>query len=192
MKLLSLVYKKPTVDKKDGRVTNKNAIQDPLPFEMREELIYQPVLQKWIDNILKKGGKDPFKIFDLNSWLVDGKKDGIPSDGPGTYFISKIQDKATKDENGIYQYGFECILESKRKVSKREEKKMWGKKGPRLIKVMDLWKFTDADLKILTERQKDGKDPVLRATAEALINKTKKENLYGDLSHHDYHNVIFL
>jgi putative intracellular protease/amidase len=190
----SLVYKKPVIE--GDAVTNQNVIQQSLPYDQREDLIYQPILQRWVDKMLKEGAKevdgdkkDPYKIFNLHDWLVNEDADRIPSDGPGTYFISKIEGEVSEDEGGMRPYGFKCVLESKRKLTKRQRSKEWDKRGPRLVRVLDLWKLTDKDMKMLTENQKNGKDPIPRSMATTIINKTKKESMHGDISYHDYHDV---
>ncbi len=190
----SLVYKKPTINKDNKSITNKNVVQRSLPYEKREDLIYQPLLQKWIDKMLLEGlkevegkRKDPFKIFGLNDWLVNPDADGIPSDGPGTYFISKIKNEVEAGPSG--EYGFTCSLESKRKLTERQQSKGWDKRGPRLARVLNLWKLTDNDIKMLTERQREGKDPIPRSMAESIIDKTDKKSLHGNLLNHDYHDV---
>jgi bifunctional non-homologous end joining protein LigD len=57
--------------------------------------------------------EDGFNHFGLDEMLTNKKMDGLPSDGPGTFFIAKVEDdvlppKTSKDQEGVF--GFGCNL----------------------------------------------------------------------------------
>lgn len=176
----------------NGVVQDKNTVDRVLSYTDKREQIYIPILQKWTDNMMKI--PNFMERFDLSSWLVnigeqqeDGSysEDGIPSDGPGTYFISQIKNSTEEDSNF---YGFDLKLESKRRKDEKY-KKHFDKKGPRLLRVLDVRKVTEKDIKALTTAQKLGRDAVPKPIAESIIKKTK-DNLLPEIKNHGFHDVV--
>ncbi|MFA5048467.1 MAG: DNA polymerase ligase N-terminal domain-containing protein [Patescibacteria group bacterium] len=175
----------------NGIVQNKNTIERVLSYTDKREQIYLPILQKWIDNMMQVS--DFMERFDLSGWLVNTGKlqedgsyseDGIPSDGPGTYFIAQVKNATTEDSNF---YGFECQLESKRKKDDKY-KKHFDKRGPRLLRVLDVRRVKEQDIKHLTSQQKSGKDAVPKTIAENILKKTK-DNLLPEIKNHGFHEI---
>lgn len=176
----------------DGIVQNKNTVERVLSYTDKREQIYIPILQKWIDNMMKI--PNFMERFDLSNWLVnigelqeDGSytEDGIPSDGPGTYFISQIKNSTSEDSN---LYGFNLLLESKRKKDEKY-KKNFDKKGPRLLRVLDVRKIDEKDIRHLTVEQKSGRSAVPKLIAENIIKRTK-DSLLPEIKNHSFHNVL--
>lgn len=132
------------------------------------------------------------KRFDLSEWLVntgtpqeDGtfSEDGIPSDGPGTYFVAQVKNSNIEDSNF---YGFSCQLESKRRKDEKY-KKEFDKKGPRILRVLSVYKMKPQDIKLLTPAQKEGKDAIFKSVAEKIIKD--RENLAPEIKSHGFHEV---
>jgi len=82
----------------------------------RRDEIYIPILQSWTDSMLSK--KNGFEHFGMEEILTDRKVDGIPSDGPGTFFIAKIggdvlPPRSSKGQEGVFGFGCELRLAMK-------------------------------------------------------------------------------
>lgn len=178
----------------DGKLVRSNVLKKALKYKDRREQIYLPVLQKWIDNMMQF--PNYMKKFNLGEWLVqvgekqtDGtySKDGIVSDGPGTYFVAKIENDVNEKD---YIYGFSCNLESKRKKDAKY-KKSFDAKGPRILKILDVWPLESGEINIfgLNPAQKKGMDFVPKKTAEKIIEARERDNLIGDVKSYDFHNV---
>lgn len=173
----------------DGVVQNKTTVDRILSYTEKREQIYLPILQKWIDNMMKLSNY--MNRFNISNWLVNvGEKqddgsfseDGIPSDGPGTYFISQV--KQSGDEDNSF-YGFSCNLESKRRKDDKY-KKQFDKKGPRILRILDVIKIDNKYIQKLTSAQKEGKDAISKALAENII-KTSSESCLPYVKSHDFH-----
>lgn len=208
----SAISSKPIYE--DGKVSNRNVVERTLSYSDKREQIYLPILQKWVDKMMKKEKlpesefgfvfqpelpekEEPregfMKKFGIEDWLVkvgkpqpDGSysEEGIPSDGPGTYFVAKVIN-SSQEESGFY--GFTCNLESKR-TRDEKYKKHYDKKGPRILRVLDVFKLSAKEINALTVEQKEGKEAVEKEKAEII--KKNKENLVPEVKNHDFHKAL--
>jgi len=77
----------------------------------RRDEIYIPILQNWVDKMLSE--ENGFENYRIEDMLTNHLEDGLYGDGPGTFFVAKIEDgvlphRATKKHEGVF--GFRCNL----------------------------------------------------------------------------------
>lgn len=175
---------------KDGKLQNQNTAKGVLSYAEKREQISLPVLQKWVDTIMHY--EDYMERFGFKDWLVDvGQKmpdgthslDGIPSDGPGTYFISKVKNNEGIDKK---EYGFTCQLQSKR-LKDEKYHKYYDEKGPRILTILDVWKLDNKDMSKLTTEQKMGFDAVPKDKAQAIVSASVRDNIVKEIDTYDFH-----
>lgn len=161
-------------------VEKQNTKKDEEPWtRIKQDQISIPMLHRWMDKMLAV--ENPYETFGINSWLVNPQRDGISSDGPGTYFVAKIRSEmkipGKRGKRERVPYGFKFGLESKgRRTS--------GKGAPRLLKVLNIWCLDKDDLATLSPEQTEGLNPVLKWQAEKML--TDKDENFEDMTGHDY------
>lgn len=99
------------VQDKDKDIGQENFILKTTTTQRRDE-IYIPILQSWVDKMLSaENGFEHYKVEDM---LTNHLEDGLYGDGPGTFFVAKVEDgvlprrTATKKQEGVF--GFKCNL----------------------------------------------------------------------------------
>jgi DNA ligase D-like protein (predicted 3'-phosphoesterase) len=139
------------------------------------EGIYVPILQYWIDDMLKE--KDGDEKYKINEWLTNEELDGIPHIGGGAYFVSRVE------ENN----NFDCNL----KVKTREDGetiRTGASDNPKLLKVLNMWKLNEDDVKLLTPNQKAGTEAIKDITVlKSLVNG--KSNESNKIKKYNFKNV---
>jgi DNA ligase D-like protein (predicted 3'-phosphoesterase) len=103
------------VQDKEKDIGQENFILKTTRAQRMDE-VYIPILQSWTDRMLAR--EDGFEHFDLAEILTNRKLDGLPSDGPGTFFIAKIEDGvlppgAGKQQEGVFGFGCNLKLDMK-------------------------------------------------------------------------------
>lgn len=156
---------------KDGNVLNKRNQVQRL-YNKQEVSI--PLLQRWIDKMLSV--ENPYETFGLDKWLVNMKRDGVSSDGPGTYFVAKIEEGLKLSRKDAVPLGAKFNIKGKEVRQKR--------KGttPRLLRVLNIWNLNDSDLGQLEPEQIAGLEAIPKWKAEKII-ADKEENISGMLEH---------
>lgn len=133
--------------------------------ETKREEVLVPVLQKWIQTMLSRGKnwREGFDKYNLSSWLVNEKQNGIKSeweDTVGTFFVAQVN-------NGMFEINLQDVGEKERESSRL-----------RLAKVLNVYKINKKSLLSLTEDELSGKVDIKE---ESKINDLA-EDLTEDLS----------
>lgn len=161
-----------------SKLTKINGIKNTTETKYFE--VYTPILQNWVDKMLYAFGENwekGFDSFNLKDWLVDNETEGLPSDGPGTFFVTRVESEVQspeKMEKGNLPYGFKFAFQPK--------KLRGGPKGSvkftRLLRVLGIWKISQSEAKL---------EIVPTKIAKAII--SGKQNRIAEMTNHDFHRV---
>jgi len=166
---------------KDGMVIKRKKKIKRSTKENRADF-YIPLLRSWLDRMLRV--KNGFQIYGLNSFLVNEKTDGIPSNGEeGTFFITKVK-------NGD-DFHASCNLKLKLNKDGKPLRKNSSKK-PRIMKVLGAWKLNPEEVINIKEKYPRILNGEVAVPEEIKFKILKeKDNKVDEIIDYNYHTLKF-
>lgn len=194
----------------DGTTIEKKNITKKIKAKDRRDDIYIPAIHSWVSKMMESRD-NWFDYYHLQDILVNNKIDGIYSNGPGTFFISKVGDSIDEDE---IVFGFGCNLVPLHegggearinpfsyKTKKEQEKWIVPKKTklipkrpqasikPKVLKFIGMWKIYPEQMEFV-KNWADGKKPVpLNNKIIEYAKSHPEENIAGEIMYSDFYRV---
>ena len=161
----------------EGQETKQEGDVDKKLRETKREEIVVPVLQRWVDVMMKRGStwEEGLEQYSLTSWLVNEKKHGVRSkwgDTFGTFFI-------VRPENGVFK--FEMMSNLGEEGTDIESSQL------RILKILNAYKIDKDQMKLFSLNEIKGQVDIKdREKIDEVIKG--KDNFVSDILSYGFHN----